>query len=91
MAAPRARVRNVFLRCLGIVFVVAFASLAVQARVLWGSRGLLPACGIADAAGPTLFRFRCDDTALVAFDPSAHAAPARRTARPMRESSAWRG
>jgi hypothetical protein len=66
VAAPRARVRDLFLRCLGVVFVVAFASLAVQARVLWGSRGLLPACGIEDAAGPTLFHVWCDDTALVA-------------------------
>ena len=66
MAAPRARVRNVFLRLLGVVFVVAFASLAVQARVLWGSHGLLPACSGAAVDGPTVFRFWCDDTALVA-------------------------
>jgi hypothetical protein len=66
VAAPRARVRNVFLRCLGVVFVVAFASLAVQARVLWGSHGLLPACGGASFDGPTVFRVWCDDTALVA-------------------------
>jgi hypothetical protein len=64
VAAPRARVRNVFLRCLGGIFVVAFASLAVQARVLWGSRGLLPACPA--EAGPTVFRLWCSDDALVA-------------------------
>ena len=66
MAAPRARVRNVFLRLLGVVFVVAFASLAVQARVLWGVRGLLPAC-LPPVEGPTIFRLWCDDTALVAI------------------------
>ena len=65
MAAPRARVRNVFLRCLGGIFVVAFASLAVQARVLWGSHGLLPACPVPTFAGPTVFRLWCSDAALV--------------------------
>jgi hypothetical protein len=66
VTAPRARVRNVFLRLLGGVFVVAFASLAVQARVLWGARGLLPACPVGHVPGPTLFLLWCDDTALVA-------------------------
>jgi lipase maturation factor 1 len=66
VSAARARVRNVFLRLLGGIFAVAFASLAVQARALWGTTGLLPACPAAGAAGPTLFRFWCDDTALVA-------------------------
>jgi hypothetical protein len=66
VAAPRARVRNLFLRLLGAVFVVAFVSIAVQARVLWGARGLLPACPVAARAfGPTLFRFWCSDAALV--------------------------
>src|SRR5262245_45197628 len=51
---------------LGATFAVAFVSVAVQARVLWGARGLLPACPVAQAPGPTLFRFWCDDTALVA-------------------------
>jgi hypothetical protein len=64
--APRARVRDLFLRCLGAVFVVAFASLAVQARVLWGARGLLPACPVPDGAGPTVFSFFCSEDALVA-------------------------
>ena len=66
MNAPRTRVRNVFLRLLGAIFAVGFASLAVQALVLWGERGLLPACRVAGAYGPTLFRLWCDDTALVA-------------------------
>jgi hypothetical protein len=66
VSAPRARVRNVFLRVLGGIFVVAFVSLAVQARVLWGARGLLPACPADGAPGPTLFRVWCDDTSLVA-------------------------
>jgi len=64
--APRARVRDLFVRLLGVVFVVAFVSLAVQARVLWGARGLLPACPVGRVPGPTLFRWWCDDTALVA-------------------------
>jgi hypothetical protein len=65
VSAPRARVRNLFLRLLGAVFVLAFASLAVQARVLWGSRGLLPACPVPIEAGPTVFRWWCSDATLV--------------------------
>jgi hypothetical protein len=65
MTAPRARVRNVFLRLLGVIFAVAFVSLAVQARVLWGTRGLLPVCPVPDGAGPSLFHWWCDDAALV--------------------------
>ena len=64
MLAPRARVRDLFLRCLGAVFVVAFVSLAVQARVLWGARGLLPACP-PPARTPTVFALVCTDGALV--------------------------
>ena len=63
---PRARVRDLFLRLLGGIFIVAFASLAVQARVLWGARGLLPVCPVPAAAGPSLFHLWCSDTALVA-------------------------
>jgi hypothetical protein len=66
VTAPRARVRIVFLRLLGVVFIVAFASLAVQVRVLWGTHGLLPACDAIRHTGPTLFRFACDDRALLA-------------------------
>ena len=63
--APRARVRDLFLRILGGIFVVAFASLAVQAHVLWGARGLLPACPMVSKAGLTVFRLWCSDAALV--------------------------
>jgi lipase maturation factor 1 len=66
VSAPRARIRNHFLRLLGATFVVAFVSVAAQARVLWGARGLLPVCPVAHAPGPTLFRLWCDDAALVA-------------------------
>ena len=65
MSAPRAYVRNLFLRLFGVILAVAFASLGVQARVLWGARGLLPACPVAESMGPTLFRFWCTDAALV--------------------------
>jgi hypothetical protein len=64
--APRARVRDLFLRCLGAVFVVAFGSVAIQARVLWGARGLLPACPVPAGTAPTVFLVWCNDTALVA-------------------------
>ena len=53
------------MRLLGAIFVVAFGSLAVQARVLWGARGLLPACLVPERAGPSLFHYWCSDTALV--------------------------
>lgn len=63
--APRARVRNVFLRLLGAIFAVAFVSLAVQARVLWGARGLLPVCPVPSGVGPSIFQLHCSDAALV--------------------------
>jgi hypothetical protein len=69
-APARAHVRDLFLRCLGAVFVAAFLSLLVQVRVLLGARGLLPACAYLERAGPlvapTLFRLDCGDRALVA-------------------------
>ena len=37
-------VRDLFVRVLGIVFVIAFWSLGRQVLVLYGERGLLPAC-----------------------------------------------
>jgi hypothetical protein len=63
-AAPfgRARVRDLFLRLLGLVFLAAFLSLWVQIAALVGDDGLLPAGdflaragGVADA--PTVFRW----------------------------------
>ncbi|MBI3843595.1 MAG: DUF393 domain-containing protein [Planctomycetes bacterium] len=39
----RACVRDLFLRALGMIFVIAFLSLAVQSTLLWGREGLLPA------------------------------------------------
>jgi hypothetical protein len=69
----RARVRTLFLRILGATFLVAFASVLVQIRVLVGRDGLLPACRYLDAlakaglesTAPTLFWADCGDTTLV--------------------------
>jgi len=49
---PRALVRNLFLRILGLIFLAAFLSLWVQVEVLIGSDGLLPLRldGVSDAA-----------------------------------------
>lgn len=67
-------VARLFHRLLALAFVVAWASLGAQVRVLVGSRGLLPArdlvraiaeggdVGVLDA--PTLFRFGASDDAL---------------------------
>src|SRR5262249_9797300 len=41
-SVPRAAVRDLFLRLLGLVFLVAFLSLLVQLDVLVGRNGLLP-------------------------------------------------
>ena len=41
-APQRAHVRDLFLRLLGIVFLIAFLSLLPQVTLLVGSRGLLP-------------------------------------------------
>ncbi len=46
--------RWLFLRCLGLIYLVAFASLAVQIPGLLGSRGLLPAADFLRAAGIAL-------------------------------------
>lgn len=58
----RARVRDLFLRLLGLVFLAAFLSLAVQVTALVGDEGLLPARDFLRRAGgpadaPTLFRW----------------------------------
>src|SRR6184192_3116485 len=74
MAAPepppgRGRVRDVFLRLLGVIFLAAFLSLLVQVRLLFGRDGLLPAAAYLDAHGvlavPTLFWLDASDRALV--------------------------
>lgn len=64
-----------FPRLLGVVYLVAFASLLSQVLGLYGSRGILPVAeylqAVRDAVGndcyricPTLFWFRCSDTSL---------------------------
>src|SRR5579883_2280596 len=66
----RAHVRTLFLRSLGLVFVAAFLSLAAQVRLLFGARGLLPACPYVARTpwwvAPSLLRFDCSDRALLA-------------------------
>lgn len=52
---PRyARMRAIFLRGLGLVYLAAFVSLAVQLDGLIGSRGIMPASDFLGAAGPFL-------------------------------------
>ncbi|MCW5891026.1 MAG: lipase maturation factor family protein [bacterium] len=62
---PRGRVRDLFLRCLGALTAIAFASLWVQLPLLLGSRGLSPACEVAPRA-LSLLRFGCSDALLAA-------------------------
>lgn len=62
VAPGRARVRDLFLHLLGVVFLVAFLSLLVQVTALIGDDGLLPAGDFLRAAGgfaeaPTIFRW----------------------------------
>ncbi|HEV7498525.1 MAG TPA: hypothetical protein VGQ33_00920, partial [Vicinamibacteria bacterium] len=45
---PQAWMRDVFLRLLGVVYLVAFLSLWVQVEGLIGSRGILPAHDLLD-------------------------------------------
>ena len=47
----RALVRDLFLRCLGLVFLAAFLSLLAQVVLLVGERGLLPAAPYLRAVG----------------------------------------
>jgi hypothetical protein len=73
-APGRAHVRNLFLRLLGLTFLIAFLSLLSQVTLLFGSAGLLPADrylaairathGWLDA--PTVFWLHCGDTSLLA-------------------------
>src|SRR6184192_3103055 len=73
MAAPsRGRVRDVYLRLLGVIFLAAFLSLLVQVRLLLGREGLLPAATYVDAirrlgffAAPTVFWLDASDHTLV--------------------------
>src|SRR2546429_2971744 len=73
MAAPsRGRVRDVYLRLLGVIFLAAFLSLLVQVRLLLGREGLLPAAMYVDAirrlgffAAPTVSWLDASDRALV--------------------------
>ncbi len=51
----RARVRDVFLRLLGLIYLAAFLSLLVQVKVLFGAEGLLPVGRYLDAARPAGF------------------------------------
>jgi len=65
MSPPgRALVRNLFLRLLGLVFVIAFWSLGRQVLVLYGEHGLLPACRLAAHTPMTIFRLDCSDGSL---------------------------
>jgi hypothetical protein len=75
-AAPRSRpspgrahVRDLVLRLLGVVYLLAFLSLLTQLDVLLGSHGLLPAANVLAANRsfvelPTVFRIDCSDTTL---------------------------
>lgn len=67
--------RFVFLRSLGVIYLIAFVSLWVQVRGLVGSNGILPVASYLEAAKsafgadrfrilPTLFWFSASDTAL---------------------------
>jgi hypothetical protein len=67
---PRTFVRDVFLRLLGVIFLIAFVSLLVQLRVLVGSRGILPARAFLVAPRtlvdtPTVFWLDARDGTLV--------------------------
>ncbi len=68
----RTHVRDLFLRLLGLTFLVAFLSLLSQVDVLYGSHGLLPMQSYLDAlrpsatflSAPTLLWLNCSDTML---------------------------
>ena len=74
---PHALTARVLLRGIGLVYAIAFASLALQVDGLYGSRGILPVADylaalsprLGDSARttlPTLLWFSSTDTALVA-------------------------
>ena len=60
----RVNVRDVFVRVLGAIFVIAFWSLGRQVLLLYGAHGLLPACPVARRALVTIFRLHCGDGLL---------------------------
>ncbi|MBE7555084.1 MAG: lipase maturation factor family protein [Anaerolineales bacterium] len=73
--SPHLFTRWLFLRLLGLVYFIAFASLGVQVSGLIGSRGILPAADFLQAVHtqigaesyyllPTLFWFNASDTAF---------------------------
>ena len=64
MPYGRSRVRDLFVRVLGAIFVVAFWSLGRQVVLLYGERGLEPACPLAGHALLTVFRLHCSDGLL---------------------------
>jgi len=72
MPRQHAYARALFLRLLGLIFLVAFLSLGVQVLLLFGSRGLLPAAPYLEALRPTatlwetptLFWLNCSDQTL---------------------------
>jgi hypothetical protein len=70
--AGRGRVRDLFLRLLGLVFLAAFLSLLVQVRALFGADGLLPAASYLETirgsflTAPTIFQLDASDRTLVA-------------------------
>ena len=63
----RAHVRNLFLRVLGVIFLIAFLSLLSQVTLLFGRQGLLPAQHYLEAIrathrlldAPTVFWVTC--------------------------------
>jgi len=50
LSAPRALVRDLWLRLLGVVLIIAFLSLHAQVLPLFGARGVLPAADLMAAA-----------------------------------------
>ncbi|HYD47813.1 MAG TPA: lipase maturation factor family protein, partial [Terriglobales bacterium] len=65
--APAVVVRDLFLRALGAIALIAFGSLQGQARLLFGSDGLAPACAATARSTaawwqePSLFAWQCSD------------------------------
>src|SRR5262245_20493785 len=66
-------VRTLFLRLLGVIFLIAFVSLLSQVKLLYGESGLLPAAEFLDElraaqgffAAPSLFWLHSSDLTLV--------------------------